>query len=77
MNDTDVQTWTSYPGLAAQTWYLTTDGRIAITGGNQCLDEGANGEFSFPSRLLPSLSFPLVRCSTRIDSTIVTLSCDS
>jgi hypothetical protein len=51
-NDTDVQTWTSYPGLAAQTWYLTTDGRIAITGGNQCLDEGANGEFPFPCHSL-------------------------
>jgi hypothetical protein len=41
------QTWTSYPGLAAQIWYLTTDGRIAITGGTQCLDEGANGESPF------------------------------
>lgn len=24
-------------------WYLTGDNRIAITGGNQCLDEGDNG----------------------------------
>jgi hypothetical protein len=24
-------------------WYLTDDQRIAITGGNQCLDEGDNG----------------------------------
>lgn len=47
--DTDIQIWSSYPGLAAQTWYLTTDGRIAITGGNQCLDEGDNGESVFPA----------------------------
>jgi hypothetical protein len=40
-----IQTWQSYPGLSAQTWYLTADGRIAITGGNQCLDEGTNGMF--------------------------------
>lgn len=46
---TDHQLWTSYPGLSAQTWYLTTDGRIAITGGTQCLDEGTNGESSIPS----------------------------
>jgi hypothetical protein len=59
MTYTDVQTWTSYPGLAAQTWYLTIDGRIAITGGNQCLDEGANGEspiYSHPLSSLPLLS---------------------
>lgn len=24
-------------------WYLTGDNRIAITGGDQCLDEGDNG----------------------------------
>ena len=24
-------------------WYLTDDNRIAITGGDQCLDEGDNG----------------------------------
>ncbi|KAK4688940.1 hypothetical protein P7C73_g1169, partial [Tremellales sp. Uapishka_1] len=35
--------WTSYPGLTQQTWYLTADNRIAITGGNQCLDEGDDG----------------------------------
>ncbi|ORX38189.1 hypothetical protein BD324DRAFT_578166 [Kockovaella imperatae] len=35
--------WTSYPGLYQQTWYYTNDDRIAITGGNQCLDEGDNG----------------------------------
>jgi hypothetical protein len=50
------QTWTSYPGLAAQIWYLTTDGRIAITGGTQCLDEGANGES--PSSLINSKKAP-------------------
>ncbi|KAK8847670.1 hypothetical protein IAR55_005529 [Kwoniella newhampshirensis] len=38
-----VKLWTSYPGLYQQTWYLTTDDRIAITGGNQCLDEGPDG----------------------------------
>ena len=42
-----IQTWTSYPGLSQQTWYLTADGRIAITGGTQCLDEGTNGVSSF------------------------------
>ena len=59
-HDADVQTWTSYPGLAAQTWYLTTDGRIAITGGTQCLDEGANGES------LPILSFGLLPLASRL-----------
>ncbi|WRT64498.1 uncharacterized protein IL334_001430 [Kwoniella shivajii] len=34
--------WQSYPGLFQQTWYLTDDRRIAITGGNQCLDQGNN-----------------------------------
>jgi hypothetical protein len=62
MTCTDVQTWTSYPGLAAQTWYLTADGRIAITGGNQCLDEGANGESPIYSH--PLSSFPLVSLLT-------------
>lgn len=38
-----LKVWTSYPGLYQQTWYLTGDQRIAITGGNQCLDEGDNG----------------------------------
>ncbi|KAK6903420.1 hypothetical protein I203_106923 [Kwoniella mangroviensis CBS 8507] len=37
-----VKIWESYPGLFQQTWYLTDDYRIAITGGNQCLDEGDN-----------------------------------
>lgn len=37
------QIWDSYPGLFQQTWYLTDDKRIAITGGDQCLDEGDNG----------------------------------
>jgi len=46
------QTWQSYPGLFQQTWYLTADGRIAITGGNQCLDEGTNG-MSLPIVALP------------------------
>ncbi|WVQ80074.1 hypothetical protein IAT38_002175 [Cryptococcus sp. DSM 104549] len=38
-----VKLWTSYPKLFQQTWYLTQDRRIAITGGNQCLDFGPNG----------------------------------
>ncbi|KAK8844827.1 hypothetical protein IAR55_006677 [Kwoniella newhampshirensis] len=42
-NNEIVKLWTSYPTLFQQTWYLTGDQRIAITGGNQCLDEGENG----------------------------------
>ncbi|AAW41073.1 hypothetical protein CNBA5520 [Cryptococcus deneoformans B-3501A] len=42
-NNEGVKIWTSYPGLFQQTWFLTGDQRIAITGGNQCLDEGDNG----------------------------------
>lgn len=38
-----LKVWTSYPGLYQQTWYLTPDNRIAITGGTQCLDEGDDG----------------------------------
>jgi len=38
-----LKVWTSYPSLYQQTWYLTRDNRIAITGGDQCLDEGDNG----------------------------------
>ncbi|ORY26944.1 hypothetical protein BCR39DRAFT_469820 [Naematelia encephala] len=38
-----LKVWTSYPGLYQQTWYYTGDHRIAITGGDQCLDEGDNG----------------------------------
>lgn len=29
--------------LIHHSWYLTDDARIAITGGDQCLDEGDNG----------------------------------
>lgn len=29
--------------LIGSRWYLTLDNRIAITGGDQCLDEGNNG----------------------------------
>jgi hypothetical protein len=43
VTEASTQIWTSYPGLYQQTWYLTGDNRIAITGGNQCLDEGTNG----------------------------------
>lgn len=42
-NNVPAKVWTSFPGLTQQTWYLTPDNRIAITGGNQCLDEGDNG----------------------------------
>jgi len=42
-NNVPAKVWQSYPGLTQQTWYLTDDNRIAITGGNQCLDEGDNG----------------------------------
>ncbi|WVQ82860.1 hypothetical protein IAT38_004995 [Cryptococcus sp. DSM 104549] len=42
-NNEGVKIWQSYPTLFQQTWYLTDDKRIAITGGNQCLDEGDNG----------------------------------
>lgn len=42
-NNGALKVWTSYPGLYQQTWYLTDDERIAITGGDQCLDEGDNG----------------------------------
>jgi hypothetical protein len=45
----DRQVWTSYPGAAAQTWYFTNDGRIALAGGDQCIDVGDNGE-SYYSR---------------------------
>ncbi|OCF60256.1 hypothetical protein L486_02936 [Kwoniella mangroviensis CBS 10435] len=38
-----IKIWQSYPGLFQQTWYLTDDDMIAITGGTQCLDEGVNG----------------------------------
>ncbi|WVF69500.1 hypothetical protein IAT40_004277 [Kwoniella sp. CBS 6097] len=41
-NNEIVKMWTSYPGLFQQTWYLTDDQRIAITGGDQCLDQGDN-----------------------------------
>ncbi|WVQ98345.1 hypothetical protein IAU59_005468 [Kwoniella sp. CBS 9459] len=42
-NNSPVKLQTSVPGAFQQTWYLTTDNRIAITGGTQCLDEGTNG----------------------------------
>lgn len=42
-NNVAAKVWTSYPGLSQQTWYLTGDNRIAITGGTQCLDQGDNG----------------------------------
>ena len=38
-----LKVWTSYPGLYQQTWYLTPDNRIGITGGTHCLDEGDEG----------------------------------
>ncbi|WWC67409.1 uncharacterized protein I206_101317 [Kwoniella pini CBS 10737] len=43
-NNEIVKLWTSYPTLFQQTWYLTGDNRIAITGGDQCLDQGSEFE---------------------------------
>ncbi|WWC90285.1 uncharacterized protein L201_005218 [Kwoniella dendrophila CBS 6074] len=40
-NNEIVKLWKSYPTLFQQTWYLTPDNRIAITGGDQCLDQGS------------------------------------
>jgi hypothetical protein len=42
-NNAIAKVWQSYPGSQQQTWYLTADNRIAVTGGNQCLDQGDNG----------------------------------
>jgi hypothetical protein len=42
-NNMNAKVWKSYPGSPQQTWFLTDDNRIAVTGGNQCLDEGDNG----------------------------------
>ncbi|WVW84307.1 hypothetical protein I302_106341 [Kwoniella bestiolae CBS 10118] len=42
-NNGALKVWTSYPTLYQQTWYLTADNRIAITGGDQCLDQGDEG----------------------------------
>ncbi|WVQ75575.1 hypothetical protein IAR50_005202 [Cryptococcus sp. DSM 104548] len=42
-NNEALKIYTSYPGLFQQTWYYTDDLRIAITGGDQCLDQGDNG----------------------------------
>ncbi|KZO90825.1 carbohydrate-binding module family 13 protein [Calocera viscosa TUFC12733] len=42
-NNVPSKIWTYYPGLTQQQWYYTDDNRIAITGGNQCLDEGPTG----------------------------------
>lgn len=42
-NNMPAKIWQSYPGSTQQTWYLTDDNRIAVAGGNQCLDEGDNG----------------------------------
>ncbi|WRT63111.1 uncharacterized protein IL334_000014 [Kwoniella shivajii] len=43
-NNEIVKLWTSYPTLFQQTWFLTGDNRIAITGGDQCLDQGDDNE---------------------------------
>jgi hypothetical protein len=42
-NNNPAKIWQSYPGSPQQTWYLTADNRIAVAGGNQCLDQGDNG----------------------------------
>jgi hypothetical protein len=41
-NNGPAKLYTCYPGLAQQHWYFTADDRLALTGGNQCLDR-ANG----------------------------------
>jgi hypothetical protein len=42
-NNMYAKVWQSFPGSTQQTWYLTADNRIAVNGGNQCLDQGDNG----------------------------------
>lgn len=42
-NNGPAKIYTCISGVAAQDWYYTNDNRIAITGGNQCLDLGSNG----------------------------------
>jgi hypothetical protein len=42
-NNNPAKVYQSYPGSQQQTWFLTADNRIAVTGGNQCLDQGDNG----------------------------------
>jgi hypothetical protein len=42
-NNNSAKVWQSYPGSTQQTWFLTADNRIAVAGGNQCLDQGDNG----------------------------------
>jgi len=42
-NNNPAKIWQLYPGSTQQTWYLTADNRIAVAGGNQCLDQGDNG----------------------------------
>jgi hypothetical protein len=37
-NNGPAKVYTCYPGTAAQHWYFTGDKRLAITGGDQCLD---------------------------------------
>ncbi|EIN08566.1 ricin B-like lectin [Punctularia strigosozonata HHB-11173 SS5] len=38
-NNGPAKVYQCYPGLIQQHWYYTADERIAITGGNQCLDQ--------------------------------------
>lgn len=33
-----MKVWQCYDGLAAQQWFLTGDGRVAVEGKGQCLD---------------------------------------
>jgi hypothetical protein len=48
----DKQLWTSYPDSAAQTWYFTDDGRIALKDSDQCVDMGEDGTSSYISSTL-------------------------
>ena len=42
-NNNPAKVWQSYSGSQQQTWSLTSDNHIAVTGGNQCLDMGPSG----------------------------------
>ncbi|OCF43414.1 hypothetical protein I317_02714 [Kwoniella heveanensis CBS 569] len=49
----DLTVQKSTPGAFQQTWYLTDDGRMAITNGVQCLDQGNDTEGTQTYRCYP------------------------
>jgi len=63
---TQMKIWTSYPGLAAQNWYLTGDNRIALTDSGLCLDL-PNGNKAAGQRL------QLWKCGTGNNNQVWTL----